>query len=240
MANAANHASDNRLLAALSPADLSLLEPHLKVIRTKLGSVLQQEHEPVEHVYFPLDGMISLVAVMKDGWGVETVTVGREGAVGAAAGFGKRSAPTRATVQAEGNTLRITASEFQRATAQSDEIRRMIVDNSEAMLAQSQQTTACNTAHNLPERLARWLLQTHDRVGSDPLPLTQEFLSQMLGVRRTSVTLVAQQLQKAGAIHYTRGRIKVADRQKLEELACECYEIIRRQGNGNMAPSGQQ
>jgi CRP-like cAMP-binding protein len=240
MANAANRATDNRLLAALSPADLSLLGPHLKVISTKLGSVLQQEHEPVEHVYFPLEGMISLLTVMKDGWGVETVTVGREGAVGAAAGFGKRSASTRATTQAEGSMLRMTASEFERAAGQSDGIRRMIFENSETMLAQSQQTTGCNTAHNLPERMARWLLQTHDRVGSDPLPLTQEFLSQMLGVRRTSVTLVAQQLQSAGAIHYSRGRIRVADRQKLEELACECYEIIRRQGNGNVAPSGQQ
>jgi CRP-like cAMP-binding protein len=232
-------ASGNRLLATLSPADFAFLAPHLKALPTKLGAVLQQEGEPVEHVYFPLEGMISLVAIMKGGWGVETVTVGREGAVGAAVGFGGRSATTRATIQAQGTMLRIGASEFQKAASQSDAIRGMILENSETMLAQSQRTTACNTAHNLPERMARWLLQTQDRVGGDTLPLTQEFLSEMLGVRRTSVTLVAQQLQNAGAIQTRRGRIKVLDRHKLEELACECYEIIRRNGEGALSRFGQ-
>jgi CRP-like cAMP-binding protein len=136
--------------------------------------------------------------------------------------------------------LRIGASEFQKAASQSAAIRGLILENSETMLAQSQRTTACNTAHNLPERLARWLLQTQDRVGRDTLPLTQEFLAEMLGVRRTSVTLVAQQLQNAGAIQTLRGRIKVLDRHKLEDLACECYEIIRRNGEKTLSRLGQQ
>ncbi len=222
----------NRLLAALSPPDLSLLRPHLNVLPTRLGDVIQREGEAIEHVHFPVVGMVSLLACMKDGWAVETVTVGREGAVGTAAGLGKRIAPTRATIQAAGRLLQIAAAHFRQTAGQSEGIRSLILDNAETMLSQSQQTTACSTIHTLPERLARWLLQTQDRVESDTLPLTQEFLSQMLGVRRTSVTLVAKQLQQAGAIQTLRGRVKVIDRSKLRAIACECYEIIRKQGSG--------
>jgi CRP-like cAMP-binding protein len=223
--------SRNRLLAALPPPVMALFAPHLKIVSLKLGAILQREGEPIEHVYFPLDGMISLVVITGDGGGIETVTVGREGAVGVGAGLGRRKAFTRAVVQAPGSAAHMSAYEFQRAAVQSDLVRSLIHESSESMLAQAQQTVACNTTHNLSARLARWLLQTHDRVTGDTLPLTQEFLGQMLGVQRTTVTLAAQQLHQAGAINYRRARIEVVDRSKLEELTCECYKIIRRAGD---------
>jgi CRP-like cAMP-binding protein len=219
----------NRLLAALSPADRSLLERVGETLPMKQGVVLQEPGQPIEHVYFPHEGMISLLAVMTDGQAIETATVGSEGVVGAMSGFGTRLGFTRAVVQAPGNASVLPTREFRKAIQASVSLGNLMVSYNEVLLAQIQQTAACNALHPVEARLARWLLQTRDRTDSDTLPLTQEFLSQMLGVRRTTVTLVARQLEQAGVIRHRRALIEIADREGLEQVACECYAVVRAQ-----------
>ena len=218
----------NRLLSALGGADLALLAPHLRDVPLIQGVVLQEQEAPAENVYFPLSCVISLISVMQGGEVVETAMVGREGAVGAFGGLGPWNAFTRAVVQLPGLATVIPVASFQAAVAQSDRIRNLVLRYKETLLAQVQQTAACNALHNLEERLARWLLQASDRTDNSNLPLTQDFISQMLAVRRTTVTVVAGKLQQAGMIRYHRGRIEIVDRLKLEEAACECYHTIRR------------
>ena len=225
----------NRLLAALTSEDHSLLAPHLKEMSFELGLLLQEPDTLVEYVYFPHQGMISLLAVMSDGQGIETATVGNEGVVGAMSGFGIRRGFTRAVVQAPLVASRISCTHFQAAVQKSDSLKSLIVNYNELLMAQIQHTAACNALHPTESRVARWLLQTRDRIDSDVLPLTQEFLSQMLGVRRTTVTLVARQLALAGVIKNRRGRIVVLDRKGLEDVACECYAIVRDQTSATLA-----
>jgi CRP-like cAMP-binding protein len=218
----------NRLLMALERADFALLAPHLHNLPLVQGLVLQEQETPVKQVYFPVSGVISLISVMEGGEVVETAMVGREGAVGAFGGLGPWNAFTRAVVQSPGMAAVIPVARFQAAVAQSDRIRNLILRSKEALLAQVQQTAACNALHPLEARLARWLLQTLDRSDDSKLPLTQDFIAHMLAVRRTTVTLIAGRLQQAGLISYRRGHIVVPDRAKLEEAACECYRAIRR------------
>jgi CRP-like cAMP-binding protein len=219
----------NVLLAGLPPEDLLLLESHLKDMALPQGQVLHEQGSRVEHVYFPHTGMISLLAVMRQGEAVETATVGREGVIGAMSGFGPRHASTTAIVQVPATAARISVSRFHAAAGKSERIREMVARYNEALLMQVQQTAACHALHDVEARLSRWLLQTQDRTESELIPLTQEFLSQMLGVRRTTVTLVARSLQQAGLIRYQRGQIMILDRNGLEETACECYHAVRRQ-----------
>src|SRR5262245_13526982 len=218
----------NRLLKTLDGADFDLLAPHLRQASLKQGSLLQEQEAPVERVYFPLSGVISLISVMEGGEVVETATVGREGAVGAFGGLGPWRAFTRAVVQLPGTAAVISVAPFQAAVSQSNQLRNLILRFKEALLGQVQQTAACNALHPLEDRLARWLLQTLDRADGAELPLTQDFMAQMLGVRRTTVTLIAHRLQHAGLIRYRRGLLQVLDRSGLEETACECYGTIRR------------
>jgi CRP-like cAMP-binding protein len=218
----------NRLLATLDRTDFDLLAPHLCSAPLVQGRVLQEQEAPVEKVYFPVSGVISLISVMEGGEVIETAMVGREGAVGAFGGLGPWNAFTRAAVQLPGLATVIPVASFQAAVAQSDRIRNLVLRYKETLLAQVQQTAACNALHHLEERLARWLLQALDRTDGSNLPLTQELISQMLAVRRSTVTVIAGKLQQAGLIRYHRGRIEIVDRLKLEEAACECYHTIRR------------
>jgi CRP-like cAMP-binding protein len=227
----------NRLLMALDGDDFALLSPHLKEISLRQGQILQEQEALVEEVYFPLNGVISLVSVMEGGELVETATVGREGAVGAFAGLGPWHAFSRAIVQLPGEAATISVAHFQAAARQSARIRDLILRYKEALLAQVQQTAACNALHQLEARLARWLLQTLDRVDDPKLPLTQEFMAQMLGVRRSTVTVVAGKLQELGLIRYHRGHVVVLDRARLEETACECYAAIRRRTDAVFTPA---
>ncbi len=221
--------ASNRLLDSLNPGDRALLTPHLKQVEMIQGTLLQEQGDQISYIYFPHSGMISLLAVMHQGNSVETATVGREGAVGAMSGFGSRHAFTRAIVQADGVASRIGTAKFQEAMKKSATLRETIVRFNEGLLAHVQQTAACNALHELEERLCRWLLQTQDRVGGNLITLTHEFLSQMLAVRRTTVTLVARGLQDAGIIKYQRGKIEILDRKKLEKRACECYQVVSRE-----------
>ena len=219
---------ENRLLAALDPSDYALVRPHLRTACFERGAILQEQGAPVTHVYFPMNGLVSLVSVMEDGQEVETAAVGRDGAVGAFVGLGRWNAFTRAAVQIPAACAVITESEFRAAVSQSERIRDLILRFKEALLGQVQQTAACNALHPLEDRLARWLLQALDLMDERELPLTQESIAKMLGVRRTSVTLIANRLQADGLIRYPRGHIVVLNRVGLEEVACECYRAICR------------
>jgi CRP-like cAMP-binding protein len=182
----------------------------------------------IEQVFFPYKGMISLLAVMRDGSGIETATIGPEGAVNVMAGLGSRRSASRAVMQVAGSVAQIAPEEFQAAVGKGAAIQTLIVKYNEVLMALTQQTAACNALHQVEQRLCRWLLQTHDRCGSDAVPITQNFLSEMLGVQRTSVTPVARALQTAGLIKYRRGRIDILDRSGIEKRSCECYDIARR------------
>jgi CRP-like cAMP-binding protein len=219
----------NLLLAALPANELALLAPHLKDTVFGQGDVLQEQGDPIDQVYFPYEGIVSLLAVMQQGNAIELATIGLEGAIGSLSGLGPRRSHTRAVVQVAGAGLRIPALRFRQAAAESAAVRNIVVRYGEMLLIQVQQTAACNALHDVEARLSRWLLQARDRVDSNTIQLTHEFLSQMLGVRRPTVTVVANMLQQAGLIRYQRGQIEIVDRPGLEARACECYEAIRRQ-----------
>jgi CRP-like cAMP-binding protein len=217
----------NRFLAALPPHDFSLLAPHLRTIALERGVMLHDVGEEIENVYFPHTGMVSLVAVMQSGATVETVTIGRRGVIGASAALGARWTFGRAIVQLPGAAAWLSAAQFHAAANECQAIRDLVVRYNDLLLAQVQQSVACNALHALEARLCRWLLQTHDCVDGDAIPLTQEFLGQMLGVRRTTVTIAARLLQSAGLIRYRRGLIHIVDRAALEDISCECYAVVR-------------
>jgi CRP-like cAMP-binding protein len=227
MAIAAEECRANRLLAALEPADLKVLLPQFRVCALDPGAVLQEQGALVAHAYFLLNGVVSLVSVMEGGASAETVCVGREGAIGVFAGSGRWRSATRAVVQLPGTALSIPTAHLQTALSRRGHFKEIVLRYKEGLLAQAQQMSACNALHSLDARLARWLLQILDRVDGKFLLVTQEALSQTLGVRRTSVTLVAQNLQRKGLIRYRRGRIEIRSRQLLEAAACECYRTIR-------------
>jgi CRP-like cAMP-binding protein len=170
--------------------------------------------------------MLSLLAVLRDGKAIETATVGREGVVGAMAGLGLYKSLVRVVVQMPMACSRIAATHFRNAAATSDPVRNLCIRYNEVLLSQARVTAACNALHSIEARFCRWLLQSADRAASDTVPLTQEFLAEMLGVRRTSVTEVASKVQSAGAISYSRGVIKILDRDALIRISCECYETL--------------
>jgi CRP-like cAMP-binding protein len=199
LARQLEHGRFNRFLATLPPHDFSLLAPHLRTLALERGVMLHDVGEQIEHVYFPHTGMVSLVAVMQSGATVETATIGRAGVIGASAGLGARTTMARAVVQLPGTAAWLSASHFHAAAAQSQAIRDLIVRHNDLLLSQVQQSVACNALHALEARLCRWLLQTHDCTDGNIIPLTQEFLGQMLGVRRTTVTIAARLLQGAGS-----------------------------------------
>src|SRR3954469_9715128 len=199
----------NRLLAGPPRDSFQLLHPHLTVTRFALGAVLAETGDEVDQVIFSLGGMISLVAVMKDGRAIETATVGRDGVYGEAVAFGPYRSKVRALVQMEMNGAWLTSQQFRKAAAASQALQTMCFKHNEALLAQARVTAACNALHLVEARFCRWLLQTRAVTESDTVTLTQEFLSEMLGVRRTSVTEVASRLQAKGFISYSRGVIRI-------------------------------
>jgi CRP-like cAMP-binding protein len=222
--------ANNRLLGALEPRVLALFSDDIKEANFAQGIPLQEPGEQIVRVYFPQSGMISLLVMGQDGGGIEAATIGREGGFGLQSGLGKRRAFTRAVVQVAGRFSYISADRFQKAVAQSEPLRGMIAAYLEILWVEAQQIAACNAIHSAEARLCRWLLQTRDRIESDTVPLTQEFLSQMLGVRRTTVTLVARALQAGGLIKYSRGKIQIVDGAALENGACECYAALQQEG----------
>jgi CRP-like cAMP-binding protein len=216
---------DNRLLAALPRSQFNLLAPHLSVTTLPQSVVVYETGDEVDQIYFPHNGMFSLLAVMRDGKAIETATVGREGVIGAMAGLGLYRSLVRVVVQLPLTASKIAAAQFRKAAA-SERIRDLAVHYNEVLLTQARITAACNALHPVEARFCRWLLQSADRAASDTVTLTQELLAEMLGVRRTSVTEVAGKLQNEGVIAYSRGVIRIVDRGGLERLSCECYRTL--------------
>jgi CRP-like cAMP-binding protein len=237
LARELEHGRLNRFLATLPPHDFSLLAPHLRTIPLERGVMLHDVGEEFEHVYFPHSGMVSMVAVMQSGANVETATIGRAGVIGASAGLGAKQSIGRAIVQLPGTGAWLSACQFHAAANRSQGIRDLIVRYNDLLLAQVQQSVVCNALHTMEGRLCRWLLQAHDCMDGNAIPLTQEFLGQVLGVRRTTVTIAAQLLQSSGLIQYRRGLIQIVDRPQLEELSCECYAVVRRHTDKIFPPS---
>ena len=217
---------DNKLLASLPRQDFDRLASHLSTHSLAQGIVLAEAGDEVDQIYFPQSGMLSLLAVLRDGKAIETATVGREGVVGAMAGLGLHKSLVRVVVQMPMSCTRIAAPHFRTVAAISDPVRNLCIRYNEVLLSQARVTAACNALHSIEARFCRWLLQSADRAASETVPLTQEFLAEMLGVRRTSVTEVASKVQAAGAITYSRGVIKILDRAALMRMSCECYETL--------------
>lgn len=217
----------NHLLAILPEEDYLRLAPHLREVNLSLGQILYEPAEPVTTVYFPNQSMISLVQVMDNGSTVEAGIVGNDGMVGYSVYLGGQSDSSRAIVQIAGGAIALSASILRAEFNRGRGLQKLLLRYTQALLAQISQTAACNRFHPTEERLARWLLQSQDFAQSATLQLTQDFLSNMLGTRRASVTVAAGTLQKAGIIHYNRGHIDILDREALESATCECYSIVR-------------
>jgi len=220
-------AGRNGLLAALPPADLAALAPHLVEGPVERGAVLQETGQPIRRVYFLHSGLVSLLGMLPDGYAVDTAMIGREGAIGLAAGLGSQIGVSQAVVQLAGHASQIMPVRLAEAASERKAVRDMIVRYTDVLLAQVQQSVACNTVHHVQERLCRWLLQAHDRIGGDTLPLTQEFLSGMLGVQRTTVTAICRMLQADAILDVRRGRIHIRDLAALQRKACACYGVVR-------------
>ena len=220
---------ENKLLGGLPREQFNLLAPHMVSVSFTQNTILLESSEEVDQVYFPHNGMLSLLAVMRDGKAIETATVGREGVVGAMAGLGLYRSMVRVVVQLPMTATKIASAPFRKAVAGSEVLRNMCIQYNEVLLTQARITAACNALHPVEERFARWLLQSADRADSNTVGLTQELMAEMLGVRRTSVTEVAGKLQAAGMISYSRGVIKIVDRAALGRVSCECYQTLQEQ-----------
>jgi CRP-like cAMP-binding protein len=218
----------NRLLAALDAEDLELVTAKLVPVTLEKGALLYDPGDMIDAIYFPDDCVISLMTLMESGAAIESAAIGREGALGLMAAVSPRQSLTRALVQVPGRARRITAAHLHRAWEQSAQIRDLIDRHNEALFAHAIHSVACNALHSVEARFCRWLLSCDDRIDSSTVALTQEFLADMLGVQRTTVTVVARALQAAGLIRYRRGVVDIVDREGLEAIACECYRAVRR------------
>jgi CRP-like cAMP-binding protein len=219
---------ENRLLAGLPAASLAALRPDLAVVSCRIKDVVYRPNEPISHVIFPLTGVFSLLSLGdEEGEMIEVATIGNEGFVGLPVFLGADSTPGLAIAQVPGEALRMTAEAFREAVARDAAFAAVLNRSTLALFTQIAQSSFCNRTHPMGQRCARWLLMTQDRVDAPEFPLTHEFLAQMLGVRRATVTEAMGPLQEAGLIEYARGIVGVVDRDGLEAVACECYRIIR-------------
>jgi CRP-like cAMP-binding protein len=223
------NAIHNSILLGLARPEFEAVLAKLEFVRLAPGQVLHEVGDTLRSAYFCNSGMVSILSVFGDGKSVEVGLVGKEGFIGLPLVAGFRHAATRAVVQIEGNGFRADAAALAEMLQQFSNLDRQLQQFSQIMTMELTLIAACNGLHQIEERLARWLLMCADRVGSSSLPLTQELLAQMLGARRASVTVAAGVLQKAGLIASTRGRVNIVDRPKLEQAACECYGLMRRQ-----------
>src|SRR3954471_3436903 len=222
------HHRAHRFLAALEADDRARLEPRLEAVQLAAGTVLYESGETVRHAYFPHGCVVSLLAVLEDGGSAEVALFGCEGMTGYAGSLFSREAFGRYVVQVPGPASRVPLGRLHEAVNASPRLRDLLQRFTEALLMQTFQSVACNAVHAVEARCCRWILSTQDRVGQRDLPLTHEFLAEMLGVQRSTVSLVARALQTAGLVRQGRGVISVSDRAGLEESACECYGAVRR------------
>lgn len=230
----------NQILSALPHEEFERLRPKLHEVSLKLADVVFQPEEPIESVYFVNSGIVSWLATLEDGNTVEAGVIGREGLAGVAVLLGAKSTPNQAIIQAEVSASRIASEDLTAEFRRNGELNRMILRFVHFMFTQVAQTAACNRLHTLDQRLARWLLMSHDRTDGDAFSMTQDFLSRMLGVRRAGVSVAATSLKQKGLVDYHRGDIHILNRAGLEAVSCECYEIVTQEYASNSHhPSSQ-
>jgi CRP-like cAMP-binding protein len=217
----------NQLLAALEPEDFAVLEPHLETVRLPRGTVVYETGDRMPHAYFPQDAVVSLITILADSKSVEMAVFGREALFGLTTALATCRSLGHYVVQVGGTASRLDTETLRRVFETRPAIRELCLQFIEALLAQALQSMACNTVHSVEARCCRWILTLHDRAGRDALPLTHDHLSTMLGVQRSTVSLVTGSLQSVGLIRQGRGLITVADRPGLEQTACGCYGIMR-------------
>jgi CRP-like cAMP-binding protein len=218
--------AQNRILARASPVDLEDLRPHLRLIELQHGRVVAESRARVNQVYFPHAGILSCVVETQDGSAIESGMIGNDGVFGATQALDGRLSLHKVVVQVPGLATVVDADHLKTVTQSSPDLLALLIKYDQFFLGQVQQTTASNALHSVEQRMCKWLVRMHDLVGNE-LPLTQEFIGQMMGVRRTSVTAVASQLQKEGLIFYRRGKINILNMDLVEQRACECQQTIR-------------
>ena len=219
----------NLILLALPRKERTQIFPSLEFVSLNLHHLMHEAGEVIKSAYFLNNGMASVLTVLPDGKSVEVGLIGKEGFVGLPVVFGFKTSPLRVIIQADATAYRVDVTTLRKLLPDCPELETQIQRFAMVLAMQSTQLAACNRLHDVDERLARWLIMSQDRIGGDTLPLTQEFLGQMLGTRRSSVSVAASVLQKAGMITYTRGTVTILDKPKLREAACDCYDIIQRQ-----------
>ena len=219
----------NHLLAVLPEEEWLRLAPHLILTELPLGHVVYESGDQLGYVYFPTTSIVSLLYVMEDGASAEIAVVGNEGIVGIALFMGGETTPSRAIVQSAGHGYRLSAKVLKQEFTRGGPIQHLLLRYTQALITQMAQTAVCNRHHSIEQQLCRWLLLSIDRLPSNELTMTQELISNMLGVRRSGVTEAALKLQSAGLIQYSHGHIAVLDRPALEKHACECYAVVKRE-----------
>ena len=223
------HSMHNEILVGLPKKECEAVFANLEFVEMRLHDVLNEMGEPIKYCYFVNSGLASILNVMSDGKSVEVGLTGKDGFVGLPVVVGLNTSANRVVTQIAGTAFRISARKMADVLRRCPQLERALNRYSQTLALQSTQVAACNRLHEVEERLARWLLMSQDRIGSDSIPLTQDFLAHMLGTRRASVTVAAGILQKAGLITYARGAVKIVNRENLEDATCECYEVITRQ-----------
>jgi CRP-like cAMP-binding protein len=217
----------NKLLSALPRDVYDRVQPKLELVPLKLGASVYEAGGKQPYVYFPTDAIVSLLYVMKDGASAEIAVVGNEGLVGIALFMGGETTPSRAVVQSAGHAFRLSSKRLKREFEAGGPLQHLLLRYTQALITQMAQTAVCNRHHSIEQQLCRWLLLSADRLPTNVLTMTQELIANMLGVRREGVTEAAGKLQDAGIIHYSRGRITILDREKLERRVCECYAVVK-------------
>jgi len=222
-----NQRPPNRLLQALSAADFDAIRPHLQIVELTREFMLVEAGAELTQIYLPHSGVISMVVSLSEGQVVEVAMVGRDGIVGAEEALGDGIALTDAVVLCPGTASVLSVAQLRQLAGQSVTFRDLLARHAQALLAQVQQSVACNASHSVEERLSRWLLRARDLWDGETLPMTQELLARMIGVQRNAVSIVAHALQQADVLSYSRGQIEITDLKALKETACECYHIVR-------------
>ncbi|WP_213958377.1 MULTISPECIES: Crp/Fnr family transcriptional regulator [unclassified Variovorax] len=230
---------ENRLLAALPTAEWGRWLPNLEPFEMALGDVLHESGSQQTHVYFPTTAIVSLLYVLENGASAEIAIVGNEGIVGVPLFMGGGSTPSRAVVQSAGKGLRMSARAMKDEFDRAGPVLQLLLRYTQALITQMSQTAVCNRHHTVDQQLCRWLLLSLDRLRDNELSMTQELISNMLGVRREGVTEVALKLQKANLIRYARGRISVLDRAGLERRSCECYAVVKKEYDRLLPPMNE-